>query len=102
MIALVLLVLMYILILLLYMKLKIKDLIMGYAKILQIETYFYVRARQTVVSNYGRQPFHVLRVHIHMYMYAIGESKDVSDRPPSTPGGGFLSYLNGPVCACRP
>ena len=25
-----------------------------------------------------------------MYKYVIGESKDVSDRPPSTPGGGSL------------
>lgn len=39
-------------------------------------------------------------VHMYKYKYVIGESKDVSDRPPSTPGGGFLSYLNSPVHMC--
>lgn len=37
---------------------------------------------------------------MYKYKYVIGESKDVSDRPPSTPGGGFLSYLNSPVHMC--
>lgn len=59
-----------------------------------------MRARQTVVSNDGWQSFHVMYVHMYKYKYVIGESKDVSDRPPSTPGGGFLSYLNSPVHMC--
>lgn len=37
---------------------------------------------------------------MYKYKYVIGESKDVSDRPPSTPGVGFLSYLNSPVHMC--
>lgn len=70
-----------------------KDLIMGYAKVLKIETYLYMRARQTIVSKrwlaillctvrYG----YVCTVYTDTYKkYMIGESQDVSDRPLSTP-----------------
>lgn len=86
------------------MQWKIKDLIVGHAKVLEIGIYLCMRARQIIiiVSNDGWQSFHVCTVHVHTYKYVIGESEDVSDRPPSTPGGGFLSYLNSPVCACCP
>lgn len=78
-----------------------KDLIMGYAKVLEIGTYLCMRTRQAIVSN-GSWQFFYVHLYVQTYKYVIGESKDVSDRPPSTPGGGSLSYLNSSVCACCP
>lgn len=44
-----------------------KDLIMGYAKVLEIGTYLYMRARQTIVSNGGWQFFFVCTYCIRIY-----------------------------------